>query len=89
MRQHWRDWRIFNFRIETESKSTYPIPRTRDGSTTTMKSLLLIPVALGALFLASCAGTLSAKCAKCCAADGSKCEKSAAKCPADCKTCKQ
>lgn len=85
MRQHWRNRRILNFGIDIKSKSTYPIQRTRDGSTTTMKSLLLIPVALGTLFLASCA---TAPITNCCG----KCEKACVKCEksgcASCKTCK-
>jgi len=58
-----------------------------------MKSLLLIPMALGTLLLASCAGTMPGKCTKCCESGGAKCEKSTTKCPkcgkAGCTSCKK
>lgn len=58
-----------------------------------MKTLLLIPMALGTLLLASCADTMAPKCAKCGKAGCTMCEKSAAKCPmcgkAGCTSCKK
>lgn len=56
-----------------------------------MKSLFLIPMALGTLLLASCADTMAAKCGKCGKAGCTMCEKSGAKCmcgKTDCTTCK-
>lgn len=40
------------------------------------------------LLLASCAGTMAAKCGKCCKSGTQMCEKSAAKCTSGCTTCK-
>lgn len=50
-----------------------------------MKSLLLIPLALGSLLLASCATPPAAKCGNKCEKACMKCEKSGCK---GCKTCK-
>ena len=46
-----------------------------------MKTLLLLPLALGSLLLASCADTMAAKCAKCGKPGCTMCEKHDAKCP--------
>lgn len=53
-----------------------------------MKSLLLIPLALGTLLLASCAGTMAANCDKCCKSASKMCCKTSGKCTSGCTTCK-
>lgn len=53
-----------------------------------MKSILLLPVALCTLLLASCAGTMASNCDKCCKSSSKMCCKSAGKCTSGCTTCK-